>query len=69
MSKTFKCVTLVGTSTTGYEDAIQNAITDASVSLRNLCWFEVGELRGRVENDKVTEYQLKLQVGFRVETS
>ncbi len=37
MSKTFKCVTLVGTSTTGYEDAIQNAITDAAVSLRNLC--------------------------------
>ena len=69
MSKTFKCVTLVGTSTTDYEDAIQTAITDASASLRNLCWFEVGEMRGRVENGKVTEYQVKLQVGFKVETS
>ena len=67
MSKTFKCVTLVGTSASGYEDAIQKAITDASASLRNLCWFEVVEMRGRIQNGKVVEHQVKLQVGFRVE--
>ncbi len=69
MSPTFKMVTVVGTATESYENAIQNAITDASASLRNLAWFEVQELRGRIDQGKVAEYQAKLQVGFRVEAS
>ncbi len=67
MPKTFKCVTLVGTSTTSYDDAIQSALRDASASLRNLGWFEVEEMRGRIENGKIAEFQIKLQVGFRVD--
>jgi flavin-binding protein dodecin len=30
-------------------------------------WFEVGEIRGRVQDGKVTQYQVSLKVGFRVE--
>jgi flavin-binding protein dodecin len=67
MSPTFKMVTVVGTAAGSYEDAIQNAITDASASLRNLSWFEVQELRGKIADGKVAEYQAKVQVGFRVE--
>lgn len=69
MSKTFKMVTLVGTSPDSYESAIGNAIEDASASLRNLAWYEVTEMRGRIEGDKVAEFQVKIQVGFRVEGS
>ena len=69
MSPTFKMVTVVGTATESYEDAIQNAITDASASLRNLAWFEVQELRGRIDQGKVAEYQAKLHLGFRVEAN
>ena len=68
MSKTFKMVTLVGTSDQSYEDAIGNAVKDASASLRNIGWFEVVEMRGRVENGNVAEYQIKVQVGFKVDT-
>ncbi len=67
MSKTFKLVTVVGTSSESYEDAIRNAVQDASGSLRHLSWFEVQEMRGAVRDGKVVEYQIKLQVGFRVE--
>jgi flavin-binding protein dodecin len=68
MSGTFKLVTLVGTSPDSYEQAIRNAIRDASASLRNLAWFEVKEMRGRVVDGEVAEYQAKLQAGFKVET-
>ena len=68
MTKTFKLVSLVGTSPTSYEEAIQNAITDASGSVRNLSWFEVKEMRGAVSKGSVLEYQVKIDVGFRVET-
>jgi len=67
MAKTFKLVTLVGTSPTSYEDAIQSALADASASLRNLSWFEVKEMRGAVSKGSVLEYQVKIDVGFRVE--
>jgi flavin-binding protein dodecin len=69
MSHTYKLVTVVGTSAQSYEDAIQSAVRDASGTLRHLGWFEVAEMRGRIEQGKVIEYQVTMQVGFRVETS
>jgi hypothetical protein len=67
MSATYKMITLIGTSTSSYEDAIQSAVTQASTTVRNLAWFEVQEMRGRIQGDRVAEYQVKIQVGFRVE--
>lgn len=67
MSRTFKVVTVVGTSPDSVEAAIQNAVEDAGGSLRNLGWFEVKELRGRIEGDGVLEYQVKVDIGFKVE--
>jgi len=67
MSNTYKMVTVVGTSTESYEAAITSALSDATATVRNLSWFEVQEQRGRVVDGKVAEYQIKLQIGFRVE--
>lgn len=67
MSETFKMVTLVGTSTSSYEEAIQNALADASASLRNLGWFEVREMRGRIAEGRAAQFQVKIDIGFRVE--
>ena len=67
MSHTYKMVTVVGTSAMSYDDAIQQGIQDAASSLRNLGWFEVQEMRGRIDQGKVVDYQVKLQIGFRVE--
>lgn len=65
--KIYKLVELVGTSTETYEKAIQNAIEKASRTLHNLDWFEVTEMRGRVENGAVAQFQVKLKVGFRLD--
>jgi flavin-binding protein dodecin len=67
MSNTYKMVTVVGTSPDSYEAAIANALSDATATVRNLSWFEVQEQRGRIADGKVAEYQIKLQIGFRVE--
>jgi hypothetical protein len=69
MSNTYKMVTLIGTSPESYESAIENALTDASASIRNLSWFEVVEMRGRVTDGRPSEFQVKVQVGFKVEVS
>ncbi len=69
MSNTYKMVTLIGTSPESYESAIENALSDATASIRNLSWFEVVEMRGRITDGRPTEFQVKLQVGFKVEVS
>ena len=64
--KTYKLIELVGVSATSIEDAIQNAISRANQTLKNLDWFEVEEARGLIQEGKVNQFQVKLKVGFRL---
>ncbi|AQL35261.1 dodecin [Pseudomonas syringae] len=66
---TYKKVEIVGSSTTTTEDAINNALAEASKSLSHLEWFEVTETRGHIENGKVAHFQVTLKVGFRIAAS
>jgi flavin-binding protein dodecin len=63
----YKTIELVGSSATGVEDAIRNAIAKASETLRNLRWFEVVETRGHIEDSKVAHWQVTLKLGFTLE--
>jgi flavin-binding protein dodecin len=63
----YKLVELIGTSTTTLEDAINNAIRRAGATLKNLRWFEVVQIRGEVDQNKVAHWQVTLKVGFTVE--
>ncbi len=63
----YKTIELVGSSTTGIEDAVQQAITRASKTVRDMRWFQVIETRGHVENGQVGHWQVCLKVGFTLE--
>lgn len=64
----YKMISVVGTSTESNEQAVRNAIADAARTMRNLAWFEVREMRGRVGADGgVEEWQVKVEVGFRLD--
>lgn len=63
----YKLVELVGSSTTGTDDAIRNAIETAGQTIRHIDWFEVSETRGHVVDGKVAHFQVTLKVGFRIE--
>jgi flavin-binding protein dodecin len=67
MSKTYAITEIVGTSPDGVTEAIESAIGTASRSLRNLDWFEVVSVRGAISDNRVTEYQVSMKVGFRYE--
>ena len=66
-SHAYKYVELVGSSTTGSDDAIRNALETASKTLRHLGWFEVKETRGHLVDGKVAHWQGTLKVAFRLE--
>ncbi len=65
--KTYKLVEIVGTSGDSFANAVSNGVKRAAKTVRNMDWFEVSELRGRVEKGKVSQYQVKMKVGFRLE--
>jgi flavin-binding protein dodecin len=66
-SRTYKLIEIVGVSDESYSEATKNAITRASETLRGLGWFEVAELRGLIRDGQISEYQVTLKVGFRLE--
>jgi flavin-binding protein dodecin len=63
----YKSVEITGSSSEGITQAISNAISKASQSLRHIGWFEVQDVRGMVDNDRVGNYQVTLKIGFRLE--
>ena len=65
--KVYKLVEIVGTSDKGFAEAVAAGVARAAKSLRNVDWFEVTELRGKVTKNKVSQYQVKIKVGFRLD--
>lgn len=66
-NKIYKLVEIVGTSEESFARAVAAGVERASETIRNLDWFEVTELRGRISNGKVSQYQVKMKVGFRLD--
>jgi hypothetical protein len=66
-NKIYKLVEIVGTSEESFAKAVSAGVERASETLRNLDWFEVTELRGRVSKGKVSQFQVKMKVGFRLD--
>ena len=56
--KTYKLIELVGVSENSIEEAIQNAVSRANQTLKNLDWFEVVEARGMIQDGKVNQFQV-----------
>jgi len=63
--KVYRMTQVVGTSDESVGDAIRTAVSTASKTIRNLDWFEVGEIRGSIKGGDVTEFQVTLKIGFR----
>ena len=63
----YKVVEIVGTSEHSISKAIENAVAKASSTLRNLGWFEVGQIRGNIDGGKMNRYQVTLKFGFTLE--
>jgi flavin-binding protein dodecin len=63
---TYKVIELVGSSPNGVTEAINEAVTRASKTIKGLDWFEVSQIRGNIQDNNIAWYQVALKVGFRV---
>lgn len=63
----YKILELAGSSHESIEDAIRNAVSRASKTVRNMRWLEVIETRGHIEGDQVAHWQVTLKIGFTLD--
>jgi flavin-binding protein dodecin len=63
----YRVTEVVGSSSEGVDPAVRTAVARAAETLHGLDWFEVTEIRGRIEDGRIAEYQVGLKVGFRLD--
>ena len=66
-SHVYKTIELVGSSTKGFDDAVNTAIERASSTVRNLRWFQIVDTRGHIEEGRIAHWQVTLKVGFTLD--
>jgi flavin-binding protein dodecin len=63
----YKKIELTGSSTESVEGAVRNAIGKAAETVHNMRWFEVGEIRGHIEQGDIAHWQVTLKIGFTLD--
>lgn len=63
----FKKVTLIGSSSESFDDAVDDAIERAEMTLENVHWVEVDELGVEIASVDGREYQAEVEVAFQLE--
>lgn len=63
----YKHIEITGTSSTTIEDAVNNALARAGKKVRQMRWFEITEMRGAVEQDQVSQWQVTIKLGFKLD--
>ena len=67
MTGIYKKVEIVGTSSVSFAEAVKTAVAEAGKSIRHMAWFEVVEQRGRIQDGQVAEFQVTINIGFKLE--
>jgi dodecin len=62
----YKYIDIVGASNTSITDAVNNAFQEASRTVKNIKWGEMGRVTFRVEKGEKIEYQAEVRIGFEV---
>jgi flavin-binding protein dodecin len=58
---------ITASSEKSFQDATEEGLKRATKTLRGVTGFEVMSLKGKVENGKVSEYRVALEVTFILE--
>ena len=62
-----KVIEVLAQSNESWEDAAQQALREASRSVRNIQSIYVKELQAIVENNKIVNYRLNAKISFLIE--
>jgi flavin-binding protein dodecin len=64
-----KVIEVIASSEKGIEDAIQNAVSEVSKSIRNIDSVYVKDIKAHVKDGKITTYGVICNLSFRVDNA
>jgi len=65
--KTVKVIELIGSSDVSWEEAAQNALRDASKTVRNIVGLDIINQTAKVKDGRIVRYNTSLKIAFEVE--
>ena len=63
----YKYIHIVGTSPNSIDDAIRDAITEATKTVNNIEWAELGRVTFRIIDNELKEFQAEVKIGFKID--
>lgn len=62
-----KVIEVLAESDKSFEDAVQNAVTEAASSVRNVKSVYIKEMNAAVENDRIASYRVNAKITFQID--
>jgi len=62
-----KILELIGSSPDGWNEAVQNAVTEAAKTVKNIKGVHVKRCTAKVKDNKIVEYNANVKIAFIVE--
>lgn len=62
-----KVVEVIGVSDKGFTEATENAVAEASKTLKNIKSVYVKHMNANVENNKIVSYAVNAKISFEIE--
>lgn len=63
----YKTIEITGSSPNGVKEAVDVAVERASKSVRNMRWFEMTNVRGHIDEQKIAHWQVTVKIGFTLD--
>ena len=64
-----KVIEVLAFSSKSWEDAAQQAVNDAAISVNNIESIYIEDFSAKVENNEITQYRINAKITFKVEKS
>ena len=62
-----KIIELIGSSPNSWNEAAQNAVTEAAKTIKNIKGVHVKRCTAKIQNNKIIEYNADVKISFIVE--
>ena len=62
-----KVVEVIGASDKGFTEAMQNAVAEASKTLKNIRSIYIKHMNANVENNEIVSYAVNAKISFEIE--
>lgn len=61
-----KVIEILGNSTISFEDAVQNVVTEAAKTVKDIKSVYIKDMQVTVNNNKISEYRVTAKVAFGI---